>query len=107
MKETSLPSFLNSFFWEYDPAAIDTDKHVSLIMGRIMERGSWEAMRWLHQRYSDDDLAIFLRTRGIQILPARELNFWALLCGIPNRTRKRWVKKARTRDSVWTQRHAL
>jgi len=106
MQSASIPIFLNSFFWEYDTATIDTAKHASLIMGRIMERGSWEAMRWLHQTYSADDLALFLRTKGIQILPARELNFWALLCGVPDRTRNHWVKKARAKNSVWTQRYA-
>lgn len=106
MADTSLPPFLHPFFWEYDPANIDTVRHASLIMGRIMERGSWEAMRWLKQRYSHAELTSFLRTRGIRILPPRELNYWSLICGIPDRTRKQWLKKTRTRDPIWLGRHA-
>jgi hypothetical protein len=104
-KEGSLPEFLFHFFWEYDPITIDVDKHSSLIMGRIMERGSWAAMSWLRETYSKDQLVAFLENKGIRSLPPRELNYWALICDMSFRKRQDWLKETRQKTDVWRNRY--
>ncbi len=101
-----LPPFLAPLFWEYDPTAIDLDRHAYCIMARIMERGPWDAMQWLLRRYSRQQLVDFLRQRGKDILPPRELNFWAMVCGVPEPARRQWVCQARNRRDPWHTRHA-
>ena len=100
----TIPEFLIPFFWDYDEKTVEINRHAYLIMARIMERGSWEAMVWLRKVYADEELTAFLQKKGTRILPARELNYWALICGIPAETRRQWVKKAKERKSVWSMR---
>ncbi|MBW1910164.1 MAG: hypothetical protein JRJ11_11585, partial [Deltaproteobacteria bacterium] len=98
---TGIPEFLFQLFWEYDCGTIDIIRHDSLIMGRIMERGSWVSMDWLQKKYSREQLGSFLEKRGNRILPPRELNYWALMCGIPSDKREKWIKHARGKQDVW------
>ena len=77
-----IPDFLRRFFWEYDPRKLEVERHADVIMGRIMERGDWDAMCWLRQTYPMERLRRFLEMRGQRILPPRELNYWALICDI-------------------------
>ena len=101
-----LPEFLFPLFWEYDPETIDIVKHAGLIMDRIMERGSWASMLWLQRTYSKDQLVSFLEKRGNRILSSRELNYWALMGGIPPEKRQKWLEEARGRHHVWRGRHS-
>ena len=104
MKDNQLPQYLHRFFWEYDPDALETDRHADLIMDRIMERGSWRAMQWLCTAYSGAMIARFLSKKGWRLLPPREVNYWALVSGMPEEEKKRVVQKAIQPDAVWSQR---
>jgi len=89
-----LPGFLFSLFWDCDPTALDAKHHAAFIQGRIMQRGSWSAMRWLLRQYGAIVLADFLQTRGYKTLAPRELNYWALLCDMDPVIRRRMVQGA-------------
>ncbi len=104
--KTGIAEFLYPLFWEYDPDTLDLVKHADTIMARIMERGDWAAMCWLRQTYSQEQLAVFLHKRGKQILPPRELNYWALICGIPPAQRQQWIQQRTTYADVWEARYA-
>ena len=101
-----IPEFLFPLFWEYDPGTIDRAKHAGLIIGRIMERGSWASMVWLQKTYTRDQLVAFLENKGYRILPLRELNYWALMTGIPSEKREDWLKETGKSSQVWRARHA-
>jgi len=60
--------FLYSFFWDCDPKTIDIVKHSDFIMHRIMERGTYDAMRWLQQTYTDSQRCLFLEKKGYRLL---------------------------------------
>ena len=100
-----LPEFLHGYFQEYEPSVISLEKHAGLVTGRIMERGTWRAMLWLRRTFSDAELRDYLQTRGRKILPARELNYWALICGIPEKTRNDWLREIKCRKDTWSRRH--
>jgi hypothetical protein len=104
--KSQLPAYLHRFFWEYDPGSLDIHKHADIIMARIMERGSWQAMVWLSNEYSPEVIKNFLSVKGWQVLPPREVNYWALITGMPVEAKKRLVKKSGKRDAVWSQRSA-
>jgi len=103
--EKGLPGYLYPFFWEYDPGKIHIMKHADFIIGRIMERGTWTSMRWLQKTYPRERLISFLEKKGRRRLPPRELNYWALISGIPPEKRKKWIKEAREKPHVWGNRH--
>jgi hypothetical protein len=86
-KDAVIPGFLYPLFWEYEPKNIDIRQHATLIIGRIMERGSWKAMIWLQKTYSKNEIVSFLKTKGKHALPPRELNYWSLMYGIPQKKR--------------------
>ena len=101
-----IPEFVFPVFWEYDPGSIDVFKHADLIIGRIMERGTWASMLWLWETYSEKKLVSFLEKRGRRVLPPRELNYWAFMSGVSPEKIKIWVKESREKPHVWRARHA-
>lgn len=101
-----LPDSLFPLFWEYDPLRIDLIKHAGLIIGRVMERGSWASMLWLKKTYSRDQLVSFLETKGHRMLPPRELNYWAMVNDVDPVKRGEWLKKVREKPDVWENRYS-
>lgn len=107
LKDSShIPEFLFPLFWDCHPETVEVERHADFVMGRIMERGSLEAMRWLRETYSKDQMTAFLEKRGKRTLSARELNYWSLITGISREKRADWVKESRGKTRVWTVRHA-
>ncbi len=102
LKETqefeSVPQYLFPLFWEYDPESIRLREHAHLVMARVMEWGNWRAMNWLGRVYSKQELVSFLSSRGRRILPPRELNYWALITGISDKERQKWIAEAGDRN---------
>lgn len=73
-------------FWDVDPRAVDLDLHRDYVLERVMLRGGWEAMKWLRQAYSSEELQAFLLKHGRHI-PPREYAYWALIAGLPRNAR--------------------
>jgi hypothetical protein len=105
-KDGEFPGFLYPLFWEYEPKDIDIRQHATLIIGRIMERGSWSAMIWLQKTYSKAEISSFLEKTGRHALPPRELSYWSLINGISAKKRGEWVKDAWEKSDVWNTRHS-
>jgi len=101
-----IPGFLYPLFWEYEPKDIDIRQHATLIIGRIMERGSWAAMIWLQKTYSKAQIVSFLEKKGKHTLPPRELNYWTFIYGISPKKREKWLKDAMERTDVWNTRYS-
>jgi|MudIll2142460700_1097286.scaffolds.fasta_scaffold84316_2 hypothetical protein len=101
----NIPEFLKPFFWEYCEGVIDTSKHAHLIMERIMIRGSWKAMHWLRHTYSAQQIKTFLVSKGVNVLPPRELNYWLLITNTAPEEWKTLVATAKKRQISW-RRHA-
>ena len=81
-QEFPLPDEVVRLFWDVDPGEIDLVRHRDYVMGRIMSRGGWGAMRWLRQIYSPPDMAEFLRRSGARLLAPRDLAYWCLIAGL-------------------------
>ncbi len=74
----SLPEFIRALFWDVDPDSVDLDRHQNYVLGRVMSRGGWAAMRWLRETYEAAAIADYLVDRGDQ-LPPRERAYWSLI----------------------------
>ncbi|MCA9602232.1 MAG: hypothetical protein KC417_09420 [Myxococcales bacterium] len=78
-----LPEAVRRLLWDLDPATLSLEQHRDHVMGRIMTRGSLEAMRWLRRTYSTAAMADFLERKGDTLAP-RDLAYWSLIAtGIP------------------------
>ncbi len=62
-------------------------------------------MQWLQKTYTNQQLVDFLQTRGKRTLPARELNYWATICGIPDNIKITWLRQVRERTDSWSNRY--
>jgi hypothetical protein len=76
-----LPDYIARLLWQVDPGQIDLDAHRDYVLERVMQRGGWDAMRWLRRTYSRETMADFLRRRGTR-LPPRERAYWSLAVGV-------------------------
>lgn len=103
-KNNQLLPHLYRFFWEYDQGVIDVHDHADLIMARLMARGNRQSMIWLRKIYSGKQIRDFLFRKGWQVLPLRELNYWALVAGIADGEKKKLLQKARKANAIWRDR---
>jgi hypothetical protein len=101
-QSTVIPESLYRYFWDYDTdqGSFAGSRHTILL--RLMQEGGLDAVGWLRQNASDDELrALLIRRDGRGISPKR-LRFWALLLDLPDAQVDRWV--AAERSSVWNRR---
>ena len=90
----SLPESLRAFFWDLEFERLHPERDRSIIVPRIAEHGTDDAIRWLRATYRDDEIAAALEA-GCHRVSRRTLNLWALWlkkpeewCKIPSRPLK-------------------
>lgn len=71
-----------SLFWEVDPDTVDIHAHCEYILGRVLELGTMESVRWAIETYGKAKTREFVLGRGLQILSRKTVNYWALLLGL-------------------------
>ncbi|HTM45454.1 MAG TPA: hypothetical protein VL137_10890 [Polyangiaceae bacterium] len=80
----ALPETLQWLFWEFEPAALDVQRHADQIIPRVLEKGRLEDVRWLIATYSLDRIHTFLRQVGHPELSKKTLTFWRCVLGAEN-----------------------
>lgn len=99
-----LPDDLRTFFWDYDPEQLSGELSRHTIVLRLLEKGGMQAVRWLRQHLTDEEIREFIvRRRGRGISP-RRLRFWGLLLDIPRPDVDEWIESAR--QNPWQTRTA-
>ena len=97
-----IPGEIRELLWDYDLDRLEDDAGLeNAVIERVMQRGSWNQMRWLLKTIERPRLRVFLEDRGHRKLAPRELGFWALVSGVPAKTRDDWVDLARARELEW------
>jgi len=97
-----LPDFLGNLFWEYDFADLDRQEDHDLIVGRILTRGSWDAVRWLRREEGEEAIRGWIeRTHG-RPLDRRRLRYWQLVLDLPGDEVDAWL--AAREPDVWERR---
>ena len=97
-----LPENLRAFFWDYDPQRLSWERTRHTIILRLLEKGGMQAVGWLRERMTDEQIRDFIvRRRGRGIDPAR-LRFWSLLVDIPRGDVDQWIEA--TRRNPWHRR---
>lgn len=43
----------DSLFWDCDPALVDPEAHASFLVGRVLERGTWEDWKSIRDYYGE------------------------------------------------------
>lgn len=95
MKTSSLPSDMRWLFPEYDFVTIDLEHHAGVIIERVLERGSWEQLRWLFDTYSESRVADWVKQHGFRLLSRHSFALWRLSLGIKDYTAPEWAQEAK------------
>jgi hypothetical protein len=69
-------------FWDTDIAAFDPSKYPDYTIFRVLEFGDVEAIAWLRETFSEQEIRRVLRTE--RRLSRKSANFWALMYKIPD-----------------------
>jgi len=78
-----LPAFLKKYFWDTDFEKMDFERSKVFILKRILDRGNDQALRWLLQHYTREDIKqLLLTTRD---LSAKTANFWTEYLGLDHK----------------------
>jgi len=69
-------------FPEVDVQQLDVHEDWKYILGRVLEYGTLESVRWAINAYGRERICEFVRTRGLRVLSRKTVNYWSLLLGL-------------------------
>lgn len=90
-----LPRTSEWLFPEYSFHKIDLEDHASVIIERILDRGSWEEVNWLFEHYGEQRLAEWVRRYGFRALSKRSFALWRLVLNVDDYEAPEWAKEAK------------
>lgn len=100
MTRLPLPASMAWLFPEYDWATLDVERHSGVIIERLLERGTWQQLRWLFSIYGEARVAEWVRRHGFRLLSRRSFALWRLALGVDDFCAPDWAREARSAD-VW------
>lgn len=77
-----IPNQLHTLFWDIDVANFDPSAYPDYTIFRVLELGDNQAIAWLREMFSDEEIRRVLRTE--RRLSRKSANFWALMYKIPD-----------------------
>jgi hypothetical protein len=95
-QENPLPADAGWLFPEYDFETLDLERHSGVIVERVLERGTWEQLRWLFATYGEDRVADRVRRHGFRLLSKRSFALWRLVLGITDYVAPEWAVEAKS-----------
>jgi len=77
-----IPAAVRARFSTISEAALREPRHRPFLVGRLMEEGSGEELRWLVAEVGPAPLVALLRSRGGRLLSRRSRAFWERVLGV-------------------------
>ena len=90
-----LPADTAWLFPEYAFATMDLELYRSVIIERVLERGTWAQVSWLFATYGEADVAEWVRQHGFRLLSRRAFALWRLALGITGYVAPEWAVEAK------------
>lgn len=91
-----LPDLLRPLFWDADFSALDWQNDRDFIIRRILQHGSWQAIRWLRTACGDQALRAWLEAHSGGRLNQRQLRFWELILNLPAQEVEKWISQVKS-----------
>ncbi|MGI8783718.1 MAG: DUF6922 domain-containing protein [Acidobacteriota bacterium] len=76
-----IPQHLRPFFWDVNQNKFKPTAHPKYTISRILEYGDTEAVAWLKETFTEDEIKEVIHTD--RSLSRKSANFWALVYNIP------------------------
>jgi hypothetical protein len=86
-----IPRKFRWVFWDVDPRTLDLGRHRDYVLGRVLERGGIDEVRWIIAIYGMAEIHRFLRDRGSPELSRRTIQFWRAVFGAED---EKWAEPA-------------
>jgi len=83
-KDRPMPHNIRSFFWDVDVDGISIVESAHFIIGRLMEHGDENALRFLLKNYSHDELVQVLKNN--RAISRRSRIFWRFFLEIDEKS---------------------
>lgn len=90
-----LPASTAWLFPEYEFAGMDAEEYAGVVIERVLERGSWDELRWLFVRYGEPRVAEWVRRHGFRLLNKRSFALWQMALGVNNPIVPAWAREAK------------
>ena len=100
LADNHLPADAAWLFPEYDFDTMDLERHKSVIIERVLERGTWEQLCWLFTTCSEISVAEWVRRHGFRLLSKRSFALWRLALGVADYIAPEWAIQAK-RMELW------
>ncbi|HSB67802.1 MAG TPA: hypothetical protein VLT62_00515 [Candidatus Methylomirabilis sp.] len=78
----SLVEVARTLFWDTEPSTLNVSAHWEYILGRILEYGTTDAVRWAMETYGEGKIREFILGRGLRVLSRKTVNYWAMRLGL-------------------------
>jgi hypothetical protein len=95
LADNRLPADSAWLFPEYDFDTMGVESHRSVIIERVLERGTWEQLRWLFATYGEASVAEWVRRHGFRLLSRRSFALWRLALDVVDYVAPEWAVEAR------------
>jgi len=76
-----IPEHLKPFFWDVNAETFDPETYPEYTIGRILELGNEDAVKWLIATFSEEQIKEVIRTE--RRLSPKSASFWALIYNVP------------------------
>jgi hypothetical protein len=93
---TRIPVSLAPYFQEYDLADLDISEDAHLIIGRVLEQGNRQELRWLFRSYGEARVKQFVSEYGFRALSKRSFNFWRTVLKVRKFKRPSWLPPSKS-----------
>lgn len=77
MGDTGVQKGIQKYFWDVNLSTVSPDSHKRYIIERLLDMGDEEAISWLRQTYSKEDLLTVAKES--RRLSRKSKKFWALV----------------------------
>lgn len=95
-----LPSFLKRFFWDIEFSDLDSKKRSTYIIGRLLEMGDINSIRWVIRHYSLKKIKQVVCQSSV--LSEKTVSCWSLILDIPkNQIRCLQPGFQKTHRAIW------
>jgi hypothetical protein len=98
----ALPEWLRSLFWDHDFSVLDWRQDRELVIGRVLEAGTWDAIQWLRRQAGDAALRDWILRHQGRCLSSEQIRFWELILDLPPETVDGWLQSPERR--IWEDR---
>jgi hypothetical protein len=72
---------------------MNPDHYATVIIERILNRGTWAEIRWLLNHYGQSTIAAWVARHGYRRLDARAFHYWCWVLGVSEFQVPVWERK--------------